>query len=72
MKQMNCGDIISGCKHVVRGYTANEILRKAGEHGMKEHHLPPFDQEMEKKVNAAINEVPDEGKIDPTEDTHGK
>jgi predicted small metal-binding protein len=71
MKQLRCGDVIAGCKHVVRGYTTNEILRKAGEHGLKDHHIPSFNIEMEKKVNAAIMDVPDEGKIDSREDTHG-
>jgi predicted small metal-binding protein len=71
MKQLKCGDIIPGCNHVVRAYTDNEIIRKAGEHGLRDHHMDSFNKEMEKKMTAAIVEVPDEGKIDSTEDTHG-
>ncbi len=70
MKQLKCGDLIPGCDHVVRAYSENEILRKAGEHGMKDHHMEAFTKDFEKKVSGAISDVPDEGKIDSTEDTH--
>jgi predicted small metal-binding protein len=71
MKQLNCGDLISGCDHVVRGYTDNEVLRKAAEHGLKDHNIQAFTKDFEVKAARAISDIPDEGKIDSREDTHG-
>jgi predicted small metal-binding protein len=45
---------ISGCEHVIRGETVEEVLQQAGEHA-KEHGLEPS-PELVEKVTAAIED----------------
>ena len=44
-------DPSSGCKHVVRGQTEEEVLKNAAEHGIRE--VTP---ELKAKVKAAIRD----------------
>ena len=46
-------DPSSGCKHVVRGETEEEVLKKAGEHA-KEHGIREVTPELIAKVKANI------------------
>ena len=46
-------DPSSGCKHVVRGETDEEVLKKAGEHA-KEHGIREVTPELMAKVKANI------------------
>ena len=54
-KILECGkvDPSSGCKHVVRGETEEEVLKKAGEHA-KEHGIREITPELMAKVKANI------------------
>ena len=48
-------DPSSGCRHVVRGETEEEVLRKAAEHA-KEHGIREVTPELLAKVKASIRD----------------
>ncbi|MEP7152849.1 MAG: DUF1059 domain-containing protein [Nitrospira sp.] len=48
-------DPSSGCKHVVRGQTEEEVLKNAAEHA-KRHGIGEVTPEMKAKVKAAIQD----------------
>ena len=48
-------DPSSGCKHVVRGETVEEVLQKAGEHA-KEHGIRQVTPELMERVKANIRD----------------
>jgi predicted small metal-binding protein len=48
-------DPSSGCQHVVRGETADDVLQKAGEHA-KEHGIRDVTPELMAKVKANIRD----------------
>ena len=54
-KILECGkvDPSSGCQHVVRGATEEEVLTKAAEHA-KEHGIREITPELMQKVKANI------------------
>lgn len=56
-KMVECAtvDPSSGCKHVVRGNTEEEILKNAAEHA-KHHGIREVTPELQAKVKAAIRE----------------
>lgn len=49
-------DPSSGCQHVVRGETEEEVLRNAAEHA-KEHGIREVSPEMMAQVKAAIRDA---------------
>ena len=49
-------DPSSGCKHVVRGETEEEVLQKASEHA-KEHGIREMTPEMIKRAKASIRDA---------------
>jgi predicted small metal-binding protein len=49
-------DPSSGCKHVVRGETEQEVLAKAGEHA-KEHGIREVTPELIARVKAQIRDA---------------
>ena len=49
-------DPSSGCQHVVRGETEEEVLRNAAEHA-KEHGIHDVTPEMMAQVKAAIRDA---------------
>ena len=49
-------DPSSGCKHVVRGETVEEVLQKAGEHA-KEHGIRQVTSELIERVKANIRDA---------------
>jgi predicted small metal-binding protein len=54
-KMLECGKIdpSSGCQHVVKGETEEEILKKVGEHA-KEHGIREVTPELLARVKANI------------------
>jgi predicted small metal-binding protein len=48
-------DPSSGCKHVVRGQTEEEVLKNAAEHA-KQHAIREVTPELKAKVKAAIRD----------------
>jgi predicted small metal-binding protein len=57
-KMLECAkvDPSSGCKHVVRGETVEEVLQKAGEHA-KEHGIRQVTPELIELVKANIRDA---------------
>ena len=49
-------DPSSGCQHIVRGETEEEVLQKAGEHA-KEHGIRQVTPEMVARVKANIRDA---------------
>ena len=49
-------DPSSGCKHVVRGETAEEVLQKAAEHA-KEHGIRQVTPELIERIKANIRDA---------------
>ena len=56
-KMIDCGKVnpASGCHHVIRAETDEELMRKAAEHA-KEHGLEPT-PELMRQVRAHVEEV---------------
>ena len=56
-KIVECANVdpSSGCKHVVRGNTEEEVLKKASEHA-KQHGIREVTPELQAKVKAAIRD----------------
>jgi predicted small metal-binding protein len=56
-KMVECAkvDPSSGCKHVVRGQTEEEVLKNAAEHA-KQHGIREVTPELKAKVKAAIRD----------------
>ena len=59
-KVLECAkvDPSSGCTHVVRGQTEDEVLRNAMQHA-KEHGIREMTPELAAKVKAAIRDEPE-------------
>jgi predicted small metal-binding protein len=57
-KVLECAkvDPSSGCKHVIRGDTENEVLRKAAEHA-KEHGVREVTPELIERVKSNIHDA---------------
>jgi predicted small metal-binding protein len=57
-KMVECAkvDPSSGCKHVIRGNTEQEVLQKAAEH-VKQHGISEMTPEMMQKVKAQVREA---------------
>jgi predicted small metal-binding protein len=57
-KMLECAkvDPSSGCKHVVRGETVEEVMQKAAEHA-KEHGIRQVTPELIEKVKANIRDA---------------
>ncbi len=56
-KMISCAEVdpSSGCNHVVRGATTEDVLKKAAEHA-KEHGIHQVTPDMMAKVKAAIRD----------------
>jgi len=57
-KILECADVdpSSGCRHVVRGDTEDEVLQKAGEHA-QEHGIREVTPELMERVKANIRDA---------------
>ncbi len=56
MKVMRCSEIGMKCDFVARGKSEQEVMKKALEHGRKEHEIKPLDFGLERRVREAIHE----------------
>jgi predicted small metal-binding protein len=56
-KKVECAkvDPSSGCKHVIRGQTEEEVLKNAAEHA-KQHGIREVTPELKAKIKAAIRD----------------
>jgi predicted small metal-binding protein len=55
-KMLRCGDLIPGCKAVLEGRDADEVLIKAAEHARKEHAMKALPPELLAKARTVIND----------------
>ncbi len=55
-KILRCKDVGVDCDFEARADTEEEILRKCGEHAVKDHGMVDIPQEMIDKVRAAIKD----------------
>ncbi len=57
-KMLECAkvDPSSGCKHIIRGETEQEVLRKAAEHA-KEHGIREITPELMERVKTHIHDA---------------
>lgn len=57
-KVIDCGKVnpASGCGHVIRAETEEELLRKAAEHAQKDHGMEPSPELLD-QVKAHIEEA---------------
>ena len=51
---LRCNAIFLGCGHVVRAESEEEIMRLAAEHAKQVHGITEIDEDMARKVRAAI------------------
>ncbi len=55
-KVLRCGDLMPGCKAVIEGKDANEVMAKATEHAKKDHKMTTIPPDVAAKVKAAIKD----------------
>lgn len=55
-KILKCGDLVAGCDVVMRGETAEEILRQATEHSRSAHNVKEMPKGLRKKMYRLIRE----------------
>ena len=55
-KVLRCGDLMPGCKAVIEGKDAAEVMAKGAEHAKKAHGLTTIPPDLAKKVQAAIKD----------------
>lgn len=53
-KVLRCGDLMSGCKHVIRAATEEEVLRQAAKHAQEAHNIKQITPDLAAKVKGAI------------------
>ena len=53
-KVLRCGDLMTGCQHVIRGTTDEEVLREAAKHAATAHNIKEVTPELAAKVKSKI------------------
>lgn len=56
MKVLHCGDVMAGCKTVITGKDADEVLEKAEAHARKDHNTMIFPPSVVAQIEAAIKD----------------
>lgn len=56
-KELHCGDVVTGCKHVISAETEEELMRRAAKHAAEAHGIEEIDEETAKQVQAAIRDT---------------
>jgi predicted small metal-binding protein len=55
-KVLRCGDLMPGCKAVIGGKDAAEVMAKGAEYAKKAHGMATIPPDLAKKVQAAIKD----------------
>ena len=55
-KELNCGDLMPGCKTVIEGKDVAEVMQKGAEHAKNAHGVNSISPDLAKKVQAAIKD----------------
>ncbi len=53
-KVLRCGDLMSGCQHVIRATTEEEVLKQAAKHAQEAHKIKEITPDLAAKVKGAI------------------
>jgi predicted small metal-binding protein len=56
MKEIHCGEFISGCPHVSRGRTEEELLASVAEHAREAHGMTEIGDDLKAQLLQAIKE----------------
>ncbi len=57
MKEIKCRDLGKDCDFVCRGNTVEDVLKKAAEHGKKEHGMTELSRELKEKIRSAAKDI---------------
>ena len=57
MKEIRCRDSGADCDFVAQAETEEELLRKAAEHGRKDHQMESIPDELKTKMRSMIRDV---------------
>jgi predicted small metal-binding protein len=55
MRVLYCRELVSGCDHIFRAETEEEILRQAEEHSRNVHHIRELPRNLRKKIHRLIH-----------------
>ena len=55
-KVLSCRDVGVDCDFKARGNTVDEVVRKAAEHGRKEHGMKEIPEELKEKIKKAVRD----------------
>ena len=58
MKELACGDIVSGCQATFRGETDEDILQQAADHAREEHGITEPPPELVEEIIGNIRPAP--------------
>lgn len=53
-KVLRCGDLMSGCQHVVRGENEEDVLKQAAKHAAEAHNIKEVTPDLVAKVKSKI------------------
>jgi predicted small metal-binding protein len=56
MKEIHCGEFISGCPHVSRGETLDELMESVRQHAREAHALNEIDESLRAQLIRSIKE----------------
>ncbi len=53
-KILRCGDLMTGCQHIVKGATEEEVLQQAAKHAKEVHDIKEITPDLAAKVKSKI------------------
>jgi predicted small metal-binding protein len=56
MKEIHCGEFISGCPHISRGETVEELMDSVREHARRDHGMTEIDESLRAELLKAVKE----------------
>ena len=56
-KALACGDLVPGCKAVLKGKDENEVMQQAAAHAKKAHNMQSIPPDVMAKAKSAIKDT---------------
>jgi len=56
-KELNCGDVMPGCDHRMRGETEADLMAQAARHARDKHGIEEIDENTAALVRSKIRDV---------------
>jgi predicted small metal-binding protein len=56
VKEIHCGEFISGCPHVSRGETVEELMKSVQDHARRDHGMTAIDDNLRAALIRSIKE----------------